>query len=135
MAHLPSAIIIMPLMKLTNYQPNLSTESGFVIVVAIGFALWTFVGWLLDRLRGWRWMYLLMPIAFYFIARSRIAVPGHVPPIADYPGQNWEKDALYVAYCWAVYLVALIFLLAATLAALARARWSRRLFLPHPADR
>jgi hypothetical protein len=61
-------------------------------------------------------VYGVIPIAFLVIVKSRVAVPGHIPPMADYPGQEWEWDAVFVALCWAVYAVALATLAGATVA-------------------
>ena len=58
------------------------------------------VGWLLDRVRGWRWMYLLMPIAFLAIVLSRIAAMGSVQPGVYLPDDKSAEayDALYAQY-------------------------------------
>lgn len=127
MSQLPSGIILWPLVKLFG-QPDLPAHQLFLIVIAAGLVLWACAGWLLDRLRAWKSVYLIMPFAFVAIVTSRLAVPGHVPPIDDYPGQEWEWDAVFVAYCWAVYAVALATLVGAGAVAAGRAcvRWARR---------
>jgi hypothetical protein len=124
MVHFPSAIVFVPLSKLLDL-PTLNSEWGFRIFVAVGFVLWAGFGWLLDRVRAWRWMYVLMPVVFVVIVLSRRAVPPSIPPIADYPGQEWEWPSVFVAYCWAVYAVALVFLLLAAVAIFILPRFSR----------
>ena len=123
MANAPSFLVLFPFMKLV--QHHLSGERSFVVVVGAGFLMWLAVGWLLDLLRAWRWPWLLAPVVFVLIVRSRVAVPGHVPPLADYPGQEWERDAVCVAACWTVYAVAVALLVGALTGAMARIvrRW------------
>ena len=114
-ASIPSAVLVYPLIKLCDYfqwTPFVG-QRFFPFVIAVGFVLWAAVGWVLDRLRAWRWVYVVIPFAFVVIVKARVAVPGHVPPMVDYPGQEWEWDAVSVAYCWAVYAVALATLIAA----------------------
>jgi hypothetical protein len=120
MANLPGGLLVMPLFKvLSRWIPG--GERWFPAVIGAGLLLCAAAGWLLDRLGAWRWVYLLLPVAFLGIVLSRVAVPGHVPPLADYPGQQWEPDAVCVAYCWAVYLVAAATLLGAAAARVGRA--------------
>lgn len=119
MAHAPSALLVVPLIKvLGRWIPE--GERWFPVVVVAGVFLWAGVGWLLDRLRAWRAVWLLAPIVFVLVVKSRIAVPGHVPPIADYPGQEWQWDAVFVAYCWSIYALAAVTLAGAIVANVVR---------------
>jgi hypothetical protein len=118
MAHAPTGIALFPFIE--QIQRYLPGERGFILFVAVGILHWLVVGWLLDRLRAWRWVYLLMPVVFAIIVNSRVAMPGHVPPLPYYPGQERELDALCVASCWAVYAVAMQVLIGAGVAALVR---------------
>jgi hypothetical protein len=116
-ASIPSAVLVYPLIKVCEYfgWTSFIGQRFFPVVVAAGLVLWMTVGWMLDRLRTWRWVYIAIPFAFLLVVKARVAVPGHIPPIVDYPGQEWEWDAVFVAYCWAVYAVALATLLAAAI--------------------
>ena len=121
-ANLPTALVCAGIAKLVRL-PEINGEGSFWMVVAAGFVIWCFVGWLLDRVRAWRWIYLLMPLAFFAIVKSRIAAMGSVQPTAGPahpPGQEWEWPSVFVAYCWAVYLVAVAILIGSTIAALIR---------------
>jgi hypothetical protein len=44
------------------------------------------------------------------------AVPGHVPPLKDQTGRQWEPDSLCVAWCWSTYSLAFIAILIGTAA-------------------
>lgn len=105
MANLPVSVVLVYLVNLLRVPEG---EWIFPAIVAVGLILWAAVGWLLDRMRAWRWMYLLIPIAFVLIAISGIGIPGNIPPIPYRPGREWEWDAVFVAYCWAVYSVVIV---------------------------
>ena len=128
MANAPTALLLGPVIDaLGRWVPD--GPHWFPAILAAGFFLWTAVGWFLDRLGAWRAFYLAVPLAFVVFVRTRIAVTPHVPPIADYPGQEWEWDSASVAYCWAVYAVAIAALAGTLLGRLVRG-WVKR---PRPA--
>ena len=64
MANLPSVVVVYPLMKVLEHLGSTSSigQRTFPVVVAIGFVLWAAIGWILDRLRAWRWVYGVIPI-------------------------------------------------------------------------
>jgi len=115
MAHFPCLVILWPLQKVVGPVDQLGLEIGqiFLIVIAAGFVLWTLVGWLLDRLRAWKSVYVIMPLVLLLFVARHWSIPGHVPPMDYYAGQEWEWDSVYVAYCWAVYAVAVVTLVGA----------------------
>jgi hypothetical protein len=114
MANLAAIPVWLALTKVIQ-MPQLDPYWGFVIIIATSFALCAGAGWLLDRLRAWKWIYLLVPVAFVMIVKSHYAIPGSIPSIAYYPGQEWQWDAVFVAYSWSVWLVALVTLVGAAL--------------------
>ena len=135
MANLPTGLLIGPVIKaLGRWVP--AGAHWMPAIIAAGFFLWATIGWLLDRLRAWRLVYLAVPVAFLVFVWTRIAVTPHIPPIADYPGQEWEWDSATVAYCWAVYAVAAVTFIGALFGRLVR--WSvkrpRRAAPAHSAD-
>ena len=123
MANVASIVVLFPFFGLI--ERNLPIGRAMIVVVAAGFVACLAAGWLLDRLRAWRWPWLFSPVVFVLIVRSRIAMPGHVPPLAYYPGQEWERDALCVAACWTVNAIAVVLIIGAAAARAARIvkRW------------
>ena len=113
MANLPAVGVWLALMKVVTIQVD--PDWAFILILATTFMVCAVIGWLLDRLRAWTWIYLLVPLAFVAIVRSRYAVPGFIPPLPYHPGQEWEWDAMCVAYCWGVYAIAAITLVGAAL--------------------
>lgn len=118
MSHVPTGWPLFPFVEIL--QRHLPGERSFQLFVAVGFIHWVLIGWLLDRLRAWRRVYLLIPVVFLAIVTSRIAVPPHIPHLPYSPGQEWERDAMCVAACWAVFVVGIAVLVGSAAAALVR---------------
>jgi hypothetical protein len=120
-ANLPALLILMPLSKLGFQPESLLWFVGAAASFVVG------MGFLMDRVRAPRWAYALVPPVFAWAVLSGHFVPGHVPPLppAMTAARRWDMDTLCVAYCSAVYLVALA---AIVLTALLRA--ARRLIRP-----
>jgi hypothetical protein len=81
-------------------------SDGHAMLVGATAVLLLLVGLLMDALRVRWWVYLFLPPVILLAILSRQFVPGHIPPLADETGGEWDPDALCVAWCWGVYFLA-----------------------------
>jgi hypothetical protein len=109
-------------------EHRLEMEALFLLAMAINFALMIVVGYLMDRVRVWRFASVLFPPVLLGLVLARWFVMDTIPPRQRPwpPGVEWEPVFLFPAWAWAVYGFGLLSLTIALLARIVRRVVGRR---------
>jgi hypothetical protein len=102
-ANLPAILLIW---VLPERWLKLFLGAHFLLLVSLTLIVLASIGLVMDRLRVWRWIYILIPPLFLAMVVSKSFVPGNVPPVPYTRGREWQPDSLCVAWSWCVYALA-----------------------------